>query len=185
MNPEAADALAAAMARVEHVTILIPHSTITDMPGIWGLRKVFVDKLRRADSRKAHIFVRFPYGPTVPHSYVHAKTWIFDDEYAFIGSANCNVRSWTHDSEVGVGVYDDFLDDKPTLTFAHRLRIRLWAEHLNMNDPLGHALLVDPVASSVRWFGPGTQVQPYDENGGKDGFVSSRAPQDDVDPSGL
>jgi len=66
-------------------------------------------------------------GPAIPHSYVHAKTWIFDDRFAIIGSANCNQRGWTHDSESCVGTFDESKDTPGTYTFAHRLRIRLWA----------------------------------------------------------
>ena len=37
--------------------------------------------------------------------YVHSKTWVIDDEFAIVGSANCNRRGYTHDSEASVGVY--------------------------------------------------------------------------------
>lgn len=41
------------------------------------------------------------------HTYVHPKCWVFDDELAVIGSANCNRRRWEHDSEIGAFVFDD------------------------------------------------------------------------------
>jgi hypothetical protein len=44
-------------------------------------------------------------------------------------------------------VYDESTDDHASYTFAHRLRIRLWAEHLHMDDPAGRAALADGVAS--------------------------------------
>jgi phosphatidylserine/phosphatidylglycerophosphate/cardiolipin synthase-like enzyme len=31
--------------------------------------------------------------------YIHSKTWIFDDVYLLTGSANCNRRGYSHDSE--------------------------------------------------------------------------------------
>lgn len=64
------------------------------------------------------------------HTYVHAKVTIIDDEIAIIGSTNYTRRSWTHDSEVLMGVYDPSSDQVLTSRFAHWLRMRLWAEHL-------------------------------------------------------
>jgi phosphatidylserine/phosphatidylglycerophosphate/cardiolipin synthase-like enzyme len=184
VNPEAADALVSALGRVQHVTILIPDSSISDLPHVWALRRAFVEKLRKADSRKARIYVRYPFGSAVPHSYIHAKTWIFDDQFAVIGSANCNIRGWTHDSEIGVGIHDESTDERPTFTFAHRLRIRLWAEHLNMDTPEGHTLLADGVASAIRWSQGGTNVKEYDENGGNDSAPARYYPDGQVEPSG-
>jgi hypothetical protein len=40
-----------------------------------------------------------------------------------------NRRSWTHDSEIVAGIYDESADDHASYTFAHRIRIRLWTEH--------------------------------------------------------
>jgi phosphatidylserine/phosphatidylglycerophosphate/cardiolipin synthase-like enzyme len=183
---EAADALAKAIANLEHVTILFPASQLTDLPHIWEHRKEVVERLRKAGGSKARFFVRAPFGELVPHSYVHAKTWIFDDEFAIIGTANVNRRSWTHDSEIDVGIFDESTNDHASLTFAHRLRIRLWAEHLNMNSPDGHAQLADGVASAVHWTLPGTSVIPYDPDSGLDDLttVPNKLPWDDVDPDG-
>jgi phosphatidylserine/phosphatidylglycerophosphate/cardiolipin synthase-like enzyme len=184
VNPEASAALVEAAKNVAHITILIPHSDISDMPRVWELRKRFITPLRNAGGEKVQIFVRYPYGTYVPHSYVHAKTWIFDDEYAIIGSPNVNRRSWTHDSELCAGVYDTSSDEGAAYTFAHRLRIRLWAEHLNMSTPHGMARLADGVAAAMHWQLQGTNVRAYDENSGKDGPVAARAPLDVVDPDG-
>ena len=38
--------------------------------------------------------------------YVHAKVVIVDDVWAMVGSDNLNRRSWTHDSELSIGVLD-------------------------------------------------------------------------------
>src|SRR5207302_396991 len=38
--------------------------------------------------------------------YVHAKVCIVDDTWLAVGSDNINLRSWTHDSELGCAVLD-------------------------------------------------------------------------------
>lgn len=183
VNPETSAALVKALPNISHLTILIPHSDITDLPRVHELRKNFVAPLRKAGGDKVRVFVRFPFGPNVPHSYVHAKTWVFDDQFAIIGSANNNRRSWTTDSEIGVGVYDESTNSRASYTFAHRLRISLWAEHLNMNTQDGHGQLADGVASAANWFSSGTQVQEFAENVGQDG-LGSLAPLGAIDPDG-
>ncbi|HVC40001.1 MAG TPA: phospholipase D-like domain-containing protein [Candidatus Dormibacteraeota bacterium] len=79
--------------------------------------------------------------------YVHAKVCVIDDVWALVGSANFNLRSWTHDSELSCAVIDQTLDDRgpaePTRpqeeprVFARSLRVELWAEHLGRSptDP--------------------------------------------------
>src|SRR5205085_630542 len=42
--------------------------------------------------------------------YVHSKVWIVDDICAKIGSANCNLRSYTHDSEMDIVMLDGAVD---------------------------------------------------------------------------
>jgi hypothetical protein len=51
--------------------------------------------------------------------------------------------------------------------FAHRLRIELWAEHLGMDTPEGHAELADGAASAVHWLSrPDTaRITKYDVDG--------------------
>jgi phosphatidylserine/phosphatidylglycerophosphate/cardiolipin synthase-like enzyme len=84
---------------------------------------------------------------------VHSKMWVIDDEFAIIGSANCNRRSYTHDSEVTAGIYD------PERSFAKQLRIALWAKHLNMAP----SALADGVTSARFWLSPppGAHVAPF------------------------
>lgn len=62
--------------------------------------------------------------------WLHAKLWIFDDEFAVIGSSNCNRRGYSYDSELGVGIADPERRTQGTY-FAHRLRMNLWLKHLN------------------------------------------------------
>lgn len=69
--------------------------------------------------------------------YVHAKICLVDDVWGAVGSANLNRRSWTHDSELTAAV----LTDSPARSsFAHRLRLRLWAEHLGREPGDEHDL---------------------------------------------
>ena len=79
-----------------------------------------------------------------PHTYVHAKTLVADDEIAVIGSANVNRRGWEHDSEVVAAVVGPGRDGTPV---ARKLRTRLWAEHLGVAE----AAVADPVASKGLW----------------------------------
>ena len=62
--------------------------------------------------------------------WLHAKCWIFDDEFAVVGSANCNRRGYSYDSELCVGIADPDRRTRGTY-FAHRLRMDLWLKHLN------------------------------------------------------
>jgi len=58
--------------------------------------------------------------------YVHAKVAIVDDRWLTIGSANLNEHSLMNDSELNV-VTDD-------AGLARRTRVRLWAEHLELEE---------------------------------------------------
>jgi phosphatidylserine/phosphatidylglycerophosphate/cardiolipin synthase-like enzyme len=58
--------------------------------------------------------------------YVHAKVGIVDDRWLTIGSANLNAHSLLNDSEMNV-VTDD-------AGLARRTRVRLWAEHLELDE---------------------------------------------------
>jgi phosphatidylserine/phosphatidylglycerophosphate/cardiolipin synthase-like enzyme len=96
-----------------------------------------------------------------PHTYVHAKSWVFDDELAVIGSANCNRRGYQHDSEVDAFIFDD-APLRSNLTFAQQYRMRLWKEHLGV--PARD--VVDGVASAALWRAPirpaTARVMPFD-----------------------
>jgi len=61
-------------------------------------------------------------------NWLQAKTWIFDDTMAVIGSANFNRRGLSHDGELGVGVVDL---NEPRDGWVHELRTRLWLKHLS------------------------------------------------------
>lgn len=59
------------------------------------------------------------------HKEVHSKLIIVDDELAIIGSANCNRRSLTHDSETSAVIFDD----PGGVSFAKKLREDLRNHH--------------------------------------------------------
>ncbi len=90
-------------------------------------------------------------------SYVHSKTWIFDDEYAIVGTANCTDRSLTHDSEVVVGVADNPLNSTRGEGFARQLRISLWRKHLGVP----HNLVRDYTAGLKLWLKPSSTAMIY------------------------
>lgn len=193
VNPLAATELRAAVPNIEHLTILIPATEITGasssnsqgMPCAWKLRREFISRLTTGlsarDLLKVRIFILVtPPARTPPilgdHTYVHAKAWVFDDELAVIGSANCNRRGWTHDSEVNAFIFDNTpAIDLPLLsttpTFAQQLRMQLWAEHLNVSPNA----VSNGVTSAGLWLSPptGAHVMPYNPSAGTDPIPDS------------
>jgi len=162
-----------ALQRIEHLTIVITHWELSDLPSVNKHRRTFFQSLIAAGGDKVRIFNLQPGGNTadfkagkIRETYVHAKIWIMDDEFAVIGSVNSNRRSWLHDSEVAAGIYDTSTDTVLHYRLAHKFRIRLWAEHLNMPAATGEAELADGVASGAHWLRllPGARVRPYDLN---------------------
>lgn len=123
VNMRAAEELRAALPQLQWVRILIPHSSISDLPQAWLRRKNFIDRLMSSPHRgKVRVlFLRDAEGNFGPFTYVHSKTWIIDGEVAIIGSANCNRRGWSHDSEVIAAIVDPKL--------AGGLQRALWQLH--------------------------------------------------------
>ena len=183
---EAAAELKKALPNIQHLTVVIPHSSISDMPQIWARRKAVIDLLKSGPhAHKVRVF--YLVNPTTcgfgPFTYIHAKMWVIDDELAVIGSANCNRRGWSHDSEVIAAIYDAPSKEPPRSSLAQRLRMTLWARHLNV--PL--SAVRDGVASASLWLKPpaGAWVKPYNQNSGKDPVKHSLISWDYfVDPSG-
>lgn len=194
MDVEVARALAAVLPRLSHITILIPSDEDletsyrlkqyrwrgTDNPELaergnriltnhapWLRRRFFETLLPPGcDPRlkdRVRVFCLSP--PGAPHTYVHSKMWIVDDEFALIGSANCCQRSLTHDAELCAAMVDQPLRPSCGFHMPHRLRIALWAEHLDMDTLDGHGELVDGVASAVHWLRraetPGSRIARY------------------------
>lgn len=183
VNEAAAIALKVAADGVKRIIILIPHSSISDHPHAWKMRKTFVtilfDGLSADQRKKIVICYRKRFGdaptpkkidPNIPESYVHAKMMIVDDKFAMIGSANCGQRSYSNDSEIVAGIYDTSQDKPGAIHFAHALRIRLWAKHLGLPE----REVFDPIASAVHWLKPSNAsgIGIYDPDADTDSFLS-------------
>ena len=164
------------------IIIVIPDSKITpDLFVPYLLRGEFIKALTATKNSPGYLYphprVSICYRKVeLDHNYVHSKTWIFDDKYAIIGSANCNNRGYTHDSEVVAGIYDRKVEQSytsqcnqqhnpkqdilfPPCPFAKDLRIRLWKHHLNLEIPKDAVsqkevnINMDDPAKSIRyWF---------------------------------
>jgi phosphatidylserine/phosphatidylglycerophosphate/cardiolipin synthase-like enzyme len=173
VSMEASNKLLAQLPKIQKLIILIPHPTLNDHPNIWSMVKRFVDNLK-GDPKLVVCYLKEAgatpdpkvVAPTTVATYVHAKIWIMDDKFAVIGSANCNRRGYTHDSEVVAGIYDESKDTPCTIHFAHDLRIRLWADHLK----LPRADVFDPIGAAAHWFKPSiaSKIAVFDQNAAKD-----------------
>lgn len=178
----AAEAIRRALPHVDHVTMLIaPTHEIEVLRRRWELRKRFIDHIRSSPhGAKLRVFTPCrpggdPFGRP-PHTYVHAKTLIADDEVAVIGSANINRRGWEHDSELVAAVLGPA---RPGVPLAQKLRTRLWSEHLG----LPAAAVADPIAAKGLWLtSPRRRVCPYNPTAGSDFPGESLIPEDIVDP---
>ncbi|MFC9399177.1 hypothetical protein ACFTWS_39575 [Streptomyces sp. NPDC057027] len=109
-------------------------------------RNEFRRDLMAVDPKKTRWGMYTLRNPTDPErqkwcgAYVHSKTWIFDDGYAVIGSANSDNRGYTYDSEIVAGIAEETtLPVHLGESFATDLRTRLWHKHLG----LPHAQLRD------------------------------------------
>lgn len=195
---DVAAALGKALAHVQFVFILVPHTSISDLPRAWSARAAFIKTVfanaKKQDATKFHVFYKLgsrtfgtparedlrdqPHEPPTPsqvpkakdfgaHTYVHAKTWIFDDEMAIIGSANINRRGLYFDNEVCAAIFDvDPSMSHGRVSFAQQLRIQLWAEHLGL-DPSN---VRSPLDAARAWFDNGVQqfVRHYRQDDGSD-----------------
>ena len=138
-----------------HVIAVVPRypdnaGPVTRWPGLMARHDV-VRACRKAGGDRFAVYdLENPAGTPV---YVHAKVAIVDDVWAMVGSDNLNRRSWSHDSELSIGVLDPTRDTRPPAdpaglgdgarTFARDLRLRLWCEHLD-RDAADVADLLDP-----------------------------------------
>lgn len=197
INMEISNLLKAQLPKIQKLILLNTHSSISDLPRVWGRRKLFVDNLMSSpDKAKVAICSLHPENlprdpkkvdPKVDHLYLHAKVWIFDDKFATVGSPNLNRRGWTHDSECFAAIFDESKDKPCTLHFAHQLRMKLWAEHLKVKE----SDVFDPLASSASWFSPPltSRLMTYDPNADTDSrspkpFMKRFVPDSAVDPDG-
>jgi len=189
---DVATALNKRLPSLSHVTILIAGSEISDLPCKWTYRSDFINAatsgLSSADAAKLRVFrLVTPPASTPPtygaHTYVHSKCWVFDDELAVIGSANCNRRGYQSDSECNAFIFDDAAPGGGGLTFAQQFRSDLWAEHLGVPS----SSVNDGVASAGTWLSPPTsaRILRYDPAADTDSAVlmcSTSFTRDKVDP---
>src|SRR5262249_11142402 len=152
----AARAIREVMARstVNHVTIVIPPSEITDLPGVWRRRKAFIDRIVTGNPHggKLHVYTRAKVTARTcarkgyPRLIVQAKMALIDGAQMLIGSANCNNRGWETDSELVVATFQDATGQA---SVGGRLRMQLWAHHLGVD----RGAVADPIASRKLWDG--------------------------------
>ncbi len=160
----AAASIAAALQRgVRNVTVVLTWPAYL-LPLMNERRRDVLRALRAAGGDRLRVcFLKPEQGK---HTYVHTKATIVDDRFVTIGSANYNRRSLTHDSEVIAGMIDAHTAGDIVWNLAHRLRVALWAEHLNMKTQAGYAEFADGVASAAHFLDPppGSHIEPYYED---------------------
>jgi phosphatidylserine/phosphatidylglycerophosphate/cardiolipin synthase-like enzyme len=178
VDMEASQALQAALMNIQHLTILIPDCSLMSVPQTCFRRQQFIAPLKRVGGDKVRVFILSPSGAF--HTYVHSKIYIVDDQFAIIGSANCNRRGWTHDSEAVAGILDTASGE-----FARQLRIALWAEHLNIDKTDGR--LADGAVGADLWMSlpaGSTRIAQYDQNAGIERIHTDKDWDNFVDPDG-
>jgi phosphatidylserine/phosphatidylglycerophosphate/cardiolipin synthase-like enzyme len=167
----AAEAIRTVLPRLAHVTILIPPSELTDLPGRWQRRRAFIEHITQGNPHagKLHVYTRTAGDlgscrrDTGQHLYVHAKMAVIDDELMLVGSANMNNRGWETDSELVVAAFEDTQGGGAST--AKRMRAALWSHHLG----LPASRLADPVRSRALWdSSPTRRVCRYDPGAGFD-----------------
>jgi phosphatidylserine/phosphatidylglycerophosphate/cardiolipin synthase-like enzyme len=143
-----------------HLVAVLPHypdqdGGLTLSPNLIG-RHAALSAIRGAAPGRVAVYgVENHAGTPV---YVHAKVCVLDDKWASVGSDNFNRRSWTHDSELGVAVWDE----APAAGggYARDLRLALMREHLDEQleetEPLaGFEALARSAAALQAWYDGG------------------------------
>jgi phosphatidylserine/phosphatidylglycerophosphate/cardiolipin synthase-like enzyme len=149
----------------------------SDIEQMWSRRRAVLARLSRVDPgrKRWQIYAR---RRDRPSSYVHSKTWIFDDELLITGSANADRRGFTYNTEANVVVAGDLGDKRISpygaITLAQDLRCRLFAMHLG-GAPKDY---LDSVKGLQRWFtGPqGANVERFnasERTGSPDKYVKA------------
>ena len=131
---DVARAIKARLGRLQHVLFVVPAPSIE--PIFAPKRQEFLNILGYTGKpgSKVRAYYRISRGKSKfgPLTYIHSKSWIVDDVFAVVGSANVNRRGWGFDSESIAAV----LDESPVPgnpSFAQSLRMQLWAMHLGLD----------------------------------------------------
>jgi phosphatidylserine/phosphatidylglycerophosphate/cardiolipin synthase-like enzyme len=81
-----------------------------------------------------------------------------------VGSDNLNRRSWTHDSELTVAVYDEGTGTDRPQPYAQHLRLTLAREHLGRADGDDRDL-ADPLAAFAEFARSAQELQKWHDGG--------------------
>ncbi len=156
MSVDLVTELVDAAKRVKHITIVVPPLFGTELT-VTKRRQFAIRQLARLGGPDIQKKIGIFESRKPNHSIVHSKLFVFDDEYAIVGSANANNRGYFLDSEADVCVAEREWKSPSNrragawfvaeANFARRLRIELWHEHLE----LAHEELFDGVAARVHW----------------------------------
>ena len=163
-NPAIPEVLADTLSKksFRRMVILVPGagSLQGELCQVWQRRTKFWNLLGPDAASKVKIY-SYKGIPESPY-LMHSKTWIFDDTFAVVSSANCNRRSYSHDSEVGVGIADP-TPAQGQMPFAKDLRVNLWLKHLNLKGPTRTASDFDDFdRGAALWDTPDTALEPLD-----------------------
>ncbi|GEM_PF-1494445 len=91
--------------------------------------KFLYDGLDKSQKSRIEIKMLNPASVAPIRRRIHSKTYIFDDEFAIIGSANCNRRSMTFDSETAVALFQD--GDASQVSIVRKLKADLDKDPFN------------------------------------------------------
>jgi phosphatidylserine/phosphatidylglycerophosphate/cardiolipin synthase-like enzyme len=160
-----------------HVIAIVPRFPDKEGSSRWPSlvgREQAIKVCREAGGERFAIYdVENPDGVPV---YVHAKAVVIDDVWAMIGSDNLNRRSWTHDSELSCAVLDAAKEERDprdpaglgdgARVFARNLRLRLWREHLDLDDAAAATDLLDPLLGYRTMRAMAEALQDWHDAGG-------------------
>ncbi|MBY0598959.1 phospholipase D family protein [Bacillus bingmayongensis] len=137
-----------------------------EFPYLIGVRNEFRTDLKKIDPqrKKWRMFslkeTKDPGRRPWCGDFVHSKLWIIDDEYVAVGSANCDDRGYTYDTEIMAGITEEPLERAAGGRFARDLRIALWRKHLG----LPHAQFFDIATGLKHWLNPPPSAMIYDSS---------------------
>ncbi|MET9961410.1 phospholipase D family protein [Streptomyces sp. NPDC006326] len=177
-SPNVVDAFARALGDNPRLRLIAVVPTVPEQDGRLSLpmylvgRVTALERLRRAGGERVAVYgLENRSGTPV---YVHAKVCVIDDVWASVGSDNINLRSWTHDSELGCAVLGEVPDTRRprdpgglgdgARRFARELRLELAREHLDGGEP---EVLCDPVGAFEAFAASAAALDSWHEGGGR------------------